>query len=614
MAQHAAQHDIQSVPDGPTTDIGRVMALRGLASPQRIALAELRARKTKKSAPDILRRTLGLPQKTIAEINAHMGGFGLVDPVAHPPDARLIDKLGAKTCLRMGILPWRTISGTVVILTAHPDRAHRQIHALGTVYGPIRLALTEEEKLHRALRSIADMELITTAEAMVPTGESCRNWNTAAAQLWALGLLACLMISATVFPKETFFGLFMFALLVMTANLALKAAAIAALLRPNPRPARPDPTLARTLPIVTVFVPMFRESEIAAHLIQRLTALDYPRELLDVCLLLEADDLMTRQAVAKTSIPRWMRAIVVPTGTLKTKPRALNFGLGFARGAIIGIYDAEDAPAPDQIRRVVDRFHTAPRDVACLQGQLDFYNPTHNWIARCFTLEYASWFRVILPGLERLGLVIPLGGTTLFLKRAVIEKLGGWDAHNVTEDADLGIRLARHGYRTELIDITTMEEANCRPWAWVKQRSRWLKGYAITYGVAMRQPRQLRAQLGARRFWALQIQFLGAILHFTLAPLIWTGWAIPFGLWHPATEFLPAAGLWVVYAVMIISELTNLVAAYFGAKASGRPRLAFWAPTLQAYFPLGTLAMYKALFELVTRPFYWDKTSHGAFS
>ena len=614
MAQRAAKRDIQTEPDGPTTDIGRVMAIRGLASPQRIALAEAHAQRAKKSAPDILRRSLGLPQKTIAEIDAHLGGFGLVDPVAQPPDARLIGEIGAKACLRMGILPWRTISGTVVILTAQPDRARRQIHALGTIFGPVRFALSEEEKLHRALRSLADMDLITTAEAMVPVDESCRNWNTGAAQLWAFGVLTALVTAAALFPKETFFWLFMVALLVMTANLALKAAAITAYLRPRTPAPPPHPKMARTLPIVTVFVPMFRESEIAAHLIQRLAALDYPRELLDVCLLLEADDLMTRQAVAKTSIPRWMRAIVVPTGTLKTKPRALNFGLGFARGAIIGIYDAEDAPAPNQIRRIVERFQTAPRDVACLQGQLDFYNPTHNWIARCFTLEYASWFRVILPGLERLGLVIPLGGTTLFLKRSVIEKLGGWDAHNVTEDADLGIRLARHGYRTELIDITTMEEANCRPWAWVKQRSRWLKGYAITYGVAMRQPRQLLAQLGAVRFWALQIQFLGAILHFTLAPLIWTGWAIPLGLWHPATEFLPTAGLWVVYAVMITSELTNLVAAYFGAKASGRPRLAVWAPTLQVYFPLGTLAMYKALFELVTRPFYWDKTSHGAFS
>ncbi|CAN0585215.1 unnamed protein product, partial [Ectocarpus sp. 12 AP-2014] len=222
------------------------------------------------------------------------------------------------------------------------------------------------------------------------------------------------------------------------------------------------------------------EQDIARTLVARLSRLTYPKALLDVVLVLEAEDRLTRETLARTDLPPWMRTITVPPGDVTTKPRALNYAFRFTRGEIIGIYDAEDAPAPDQIDRVVAQFHDSPGNVGCLQGILDYYNPRANWLSRCFTIEYASWFRILLPGLSRLGLVVPLGGTTVFFRREVLEKVGGWDAHNVTEDADLGVRLARHGFRTDLMPSVTREEANNRFWPWIKQRSRWLKGYGIT--------------------------------------------------------------------------------------------------------------------------------------
>ena len=185
----------------------------------------------------------------------------------------------------------------------------------------------------------------------------------------------------------------------------------------------------------------------------------------------------------------------------------MNYALDFCRGTIIGVWDAEDAPEPDQIEKVAARFNEAAPNVVCLQGMLDYYNARQNWISRCFTIEYATWWRVVLPGMARLGFVIPLGGTTLFFRRKALEKLGRWDAHNVTEDADLGVRLARHGYVTELIPTVTYEEANCRPWRWVRQRSRWLKGFMITYIVHMRDPAQLLRDLGFKRFMGLQMIF-----------------------------------------------------------------------------------------------------------
>jgi cellulose synthase/poly-beta-1,6-N-acetylglucosamine synthase-like glycosyltransferase len=381
---------------------------------------------------------------------------------------------------------------------------------------------------------------------------------------------------------------------------------VAALRRPPPPDAAPDPT-------ISILVALYRESDIAARLVRRLARLDYPEDRLDVILAVEADDATTRDALAAAALPPWMRIVVVPEGRVKTKPRALNHALDHARGTIIGVYDAEDAPEPDQLRKVVAHFRRAGPEVACLQGVLDYYNPRSNWLSRCFTIEYAGWFRLILPGIARLGLVVPLGGTTLFFRREVLEDLGGWDAHNVTEDADLGIRLARHGHRTEIVATVTGEEANCRAIPWVKQRSRWIKGYMMTWAVHMRCPGRLWRQLGPRAFLGFQVMFFGSIAQALLAPLMWSFLLVPFGLDHPLTAVLPAAAFWTIMAVFLLSEAANLAIGIVGIRRSGQGLSAWWVPTLKLYFPLATLAAYKALAELVLRPFYWDKTAHGLF-
>lgn len=386
-------------------------------------------------------------------------------------------------------------------------------------------------------------------------------------------------------------------------------------LRAQRQAPKPDgaPLIIARMPTVSILVPLYKEREIAARLVKRLNRLDYPKELLDICLVVEADDHVTRDTLDRIGLPGHIRQIAVPERALKTKPRALNYALDFCRGAIVGVYDAEDAPSPDQIHRVVHRFHERGQDVACLQGVLDFYNAKTNWLSRCFTVEYAVWFRVILPGLSRLGLVVPLGGTTLFFRRAALEKLGGWDAHNVTEDADLGVRLARHGYRAELIDIVTEEEANCRFWPWIKQRSRWLKGYAITWAVHMRSPAKLWSDLGAWRFFGVQLLFLGTISQFLLAPLLWSFWMIPLGLPHPMTA---VASSWLVYVTasgFILSESISIAIGIYAVRGPRHRFLIPWVPTLYFYFPMAALASYKGVIELLTRPFFWDKTTHGVF-
>lgn len=181
----------------------------------------------------------------------------------------------------------------------------------------------------------------------------------------------------------------------------------------------------------------------------------------------------------------------------------------------------------------------------------------------------------------------------------------------MTEDADLGLRLARHGFRTEMIAIATQEEANARLWPWVRQRSRWLKGYAITWAVHMRDPVALWRDLGPRAFWGVQVMFLGTLLQFALAPVLWSFWLIPFGVPHPLVTLMPGSVLVSLSILFLAAQVLDIAFAWIGARRSGKARLAIWAPTLIFYFPLATLALYRALWDVARDPFRWEKTAHG---
>jgi hypothetical protein len=547
---------------------------------------------------------------------AQQWGATLVDLAQEPPDPRLIDLLGAEVCLGAAMLPWRRVAGTTVIATARPEDFARLCASLPTELGPFAMVLASERDIHAALLARRQTALIRRAETRVAASESCRTMRASLAQRIAYCAIAAVLVLLLWAPGLVFALLAVWAVLTLVATTALKLAAFVAELRGRAaearRPKVPPPAIA-LLPIVSIMVPMFHEHDISGRLLRRLSRLSYPRELLDVLLVVEQQDADTRAAIARTRLPHWMRVVVVPDGPIRTKPRALNFALNFCRGAIIGVYDAEDAPDPDQIHTVVRRFHERGPEVACLQGILDYYNPRTNWLARCFTAEYAAWFRAMLPGLARLGLVVPLGGTTLFFRRDAIERLGGWDAHNVTEDADLGLRLARHGFRTELIATVTHEEANCRALPWVRQRSRWLKGYAMTWGVHMRDPVLLWRQLGAWRFFGVQVLFLGSLSQYLLAPVLWALWLYSLGFGHPLADQLGAGGAWALSGLFLLSEVITLGVAAWAVRGPEHRHLLPWLPLLHIYFPLGAMAAWKAIYEVVTRPFYWDKTAHGIF-
>ena len=260
------------------------------------------------------------------------------------------------------------------------------------------------------------------------------------------------------------------------------------------------PAAARTgapLPLYTVLVPLFREASVVAELLASLRALDYPPDRLEIMLIVERADDETQAALGRANLDAHMRVLIVPDGEPRTKPRAIQYALQWAHGDYVVVYDAEDAPEPDQLRRALAAIGAGGGRIGCLQAQLNIYNSDASWFTRQFTVEYTALFDCILPALERLQLPVPLGGTSNHFPRAVLESVGGWDPYNVTEDADLGIRLARNGWHVGVLSSTTWEEAPPTFRIWKGQRTRWLKGWMQTYLVHMRCPRRLWRELGA---------------------------------------------------------------------------------------------------------------------
>lgn len=607
----------QRTPDAPSArregassvglSLGLTLVEAGLIAPWQLFFARKWLRRQDNTLIDILCARGWITPIAGRDALARYLETDAVDLSCDPPDPEFSHLLPPEICLRLGALPWRLRSGRIALATCAPDGLADNRALLPNALRDAPIVIATPDDIDAAIARQHRTALTEGAESRTPPRFSCRSWQRSRLRPVLLGLIGiALLLALALAPGALFRGLALWAMFSLTAVSVMKAAAFLA--HETAARARPPQNITPDLPLprISVMVPLFREKEIAHALVRRLCRLTYPKPLLDVILVLEEKDETTRDTLARTALPNWMRIVTVPAGSgLTTKPRALNYALDFCRGDIIGIWDAEDAPAPDQLETIAASFATAPPDVVCLQGVLDYYNPTTNWISRCFTIEYAAWFRVILPGLARMGLPVPLGGTTLFLRRSAIEEMGGWDAHNVTEDADLGIRISRYGYRTELIPTVTHEEANHQPRAWIKQRSRWLKGYMVTWLVHMRAPLRLLREVGPWHFLGLQLIFACTLSHFLLAPLIWLFWAGAFGLPNPLASVAPP-GTATLFLIFGFSHVLISARAIWG-----RTRLLPWVFAMVAYFPLATLAAYKALYELVLDPYYWDKTAHG---
>jgi cellulose synthase/poly-beta-1,6-N-acetylglucosamine synthase-like glycosyltransferase len=367
------------------------------------------------------------------------------------------------------------------------------------------------------------------------------------------------------------------------------------------------------LPVYTVLLPVYDEPTIVTNLINGVGRLDYPVDKLEILLLVEEDDIATQTALLGADLQS-TRIVLVPHSMPKTKPKACNYGMSLPdlRGEFVTIYDAEDVPDPLQLRRAVAGFRRVPSEIGCLQARLGYFNEKQNLLTRWFSLEYDQWFGVVLPAVEESRCVVPLGGTSNHMPTAVWRAIGGWDEFNVTEDADLGVRLARHGYRTLILDSTTLEEANSDVVNWIRQRSRWYKGYLQTMLVHLRNPALLRREIGVKATLRM-INMTGGVpltsafnLVFWFSMLVWV-----LGRPDFIGSLFPPVTYYVCLALFLIGAPLSIFTGLVVTQALGKPYL-WWAALLAPlYWILQSIAAVKALYQLLFRPFFWEKTVHG---
>jgi cellulose synthase/poly-beta-1,6-N-acetylglucosamine synthase-like glycosyltransferase len=432
--------------------------------------------------------------------------------------------------------------------------------------------------------------------------------------VWALIVLAGIGYGIDVAPEPTIAVVNGLLIVFLASAFAFKLVLIGTSLS---RPMTVTPAGAARLPaeefaVYTVMLPLYHEAAVLPQLLNAIRGLHYPPELLDVKLLLEEGDLETARAVAGADLPDYFEVLTVPDDGPRGKARACNFGLARARGEFLVIFDAEDCPDPDQLAASVAAFRNQADDVVCLQAQLNCFNREHNLLTRWFTAEYSVWFDQLLPGLSALDAPIPLGGTSNHFVTARLREIGGWDVYNVTEDAELGVRVSMHGWKTAILGSTTYEEATGRYGNWLRQRSRWVKGYMQTYLRYMRHPVELWRQIGTTGFGVFQLFFGANTVCLLLNPVYWALVVVWF-VWRPSwiESIFPGPVFYIALFGLIVGNVACLLAMVSGCYGRRNYADVKWALLSPLYWLLMSVAAYKALVQLIYKPWYWEKTEHG---
>jgi len=381
-----------------------------------------------------------------------------------------------------------------------------------------------------------------------------------------------------------------------------------------PPPALLKTVQTREMPVYTVLVALYKEAEVVPDLLVALGRIVWPRSKLEIKLVCESDDKETLAAIRSQELRSYVEVIEVPPGGPRTKPKALSYALPMTTGEFLVLFDAEDRPHPFQLVEAWQRFCESGEDLACLQAPLEITNRGESWISSMFAFEYSALFRGILPWLASRNLVLPLGGTSNHFRRAVLERIGGWDPCNVTEDADLGLRLARHGYRTETITYPTYEDAPTTARVWLPQRTRWLKGWAQTWLVHMRDVLKLYRELGPASFLVTQVLTAGMWIS-ALAYVMFVATIAVL-----LTYMLAGGPLLYHYAALLVLDTVNVIFGHGAFLALGwwtlpkTERRNFWKHVLltPAYWLLVSAAAWRALWQLYRCPHAWEKTPHRA--
>lgn len=606
--------DPGAVDPGPADEL---QCLRGVLPPQLLWAAEARSRELGLGADQVLIQWGAIDEAAYVRLLAdfldirteNFSDAGRSDCPLRDPDVAAAARAGIVPLRRNGQLGW-----TIAPRGFAARQLTRFAFAYPALIGRVHLATTadlDQFLLQQAGPVLADIAAeglrkrhpLLSALPQTKAGTPRRHLRwiapaigmAAAAMWWPLvavhigsGLLATLFLA--------------FAMLRIAGSLTP---------RPDHRPLRRMPD--DELPVYSIIAALYREATSVAPLLRAIDALDYPHEKLDVILVLEPDDLQTRAAVARLGRMPHVRVLIAPAVGPKTKPKALNVALPFARGSFLAVFDAEDDPEPGQLRAALDAFRNSGADVACAQAGLCIDNVTESLLSRMFAAEYAGQFEVLLPGLVALGMPLPLGGSSNHFRVPVLREVGGWDAYNVTEDADLGFRLARFGYRSVTISSATAEEAPIRFGAWLRQRSRWMKGWMQTWSVHMRQPLRLWCEAGPRGFFAINIIVGGNVVTALAFPALLANVMFCLSTFNDA-PFLGGMLAPLHVAAIMAGLLSTIVLGLTGLARQKRLRGGWILLLTPIYWGCLSIATWRALWQFWRNRYHWEKTEHGVSS
>ncbi|GBD09864.1 Beta-monoglucosyldiacylglycerol synthase [Candidatus Thermoflexus japonica] len=604
----------------PPMRLGEALVARGLLRPEDLDWAlRIQAQTRERLGQILLSRGL-VRRYDLYQTLADLWGVPFVDLLQEPPDPELLHRFRPEEILESWILPLReTPEGLEIATARRPDAALLE-EAARRFGGPVaRVRATTEWDIRRTLLRFFRTDVLASATYGLyyrrPEESAHTVFTRSQFFAFALALMGTLLGLALA-PRLTLVLLNGLVNFFFMASVVFKFVVSMV----GARYERETPILEEEvaalkdeeLPRYTILVPVYREASVIGSLLANLKRLDYPPEKLEILLLIEEDDRETLEAAKAARPPGNVCFILIPDQIPKTKPKACNVGLFFASGDYLVIYDAEDRPDPDQLKKAVLAFRKGGPRLICVQAALNYFNARENFLTRMFTLEYSYWFDYMLPGLYRLGMPIPLGGTSNHFPTERLRELGGWDPFNVTEDADLGIRAIVEGFEVGVIPSTTYEEANTRVGNWIRQRSRWIKGYMQTALVHARNPWRLIRRIGLRRTLGFFLLVAGTPLTFLSAPWMWlmfAWWAITRT--HALDPFFPPPVLYVSLFNLLIGNAIGIYLNMLAGFKRGYYDLIPWALLNPIYWVLHSIAAYKALWQLFTRPFYWEKTTHG---
>lgn len=597
------------------SDLANFLLQNRFLSPDQLANTQAEAIRSQSPLEDvILAKGLANPSALYRQIAAWQK-LEFADLYTMPCEEALLLATMRDDYLRLRAIPWKQEGDMVVIATCTiTDALHHWAHRYFPKY---RFAITSPFDIHHSLNhhfhQQNSLDALRRLWRKHPEYSARDLFRTLESKVFAL-CLSTLVVGGMLYPKPFLLGLFVIVTFFYIGTLLFKTLLFLIGLTHVPDATPPATIPDHALPIYTILIPLYKEDKVLAKLTNAIRALDYPKSKLDVKLIVEADDEVTIAAIKALRCERMFEMVPVPYSLPRTKPKACNYALRFARGEFVTIYDAEDIPHPQQLKTALAVFAREPEEVVCLQARLNYFNREENWLSRFFAIEYATLFDFLLPGLEAMGIPIPLGGTSNHFKMAALQALYAWDPYNVTEDADLGLRIAQKGWRCKVIPSLTLEECPVRIGAWVRQRSRWIKGHMQTYFVHMRKPFVLWKKLGTVGFFGFQF-FLGVpAFIFLIAPFMW----LLCLLWLTGALALPpdmpgwfgslvSISLWL----LPIGATLHFLQAFATVHHHGWRDMGKYCIAFPFYWILHSIASFRALWQLITRPHYWEKTQHG---